>query len=105
MIAGFLFRPPMISWKWSATWPIDLWANTSGCALASSTVSGSSGHPGVNAAKPLSSNSFAQRSQLLGSSHRPWTNTTGGRPVAFACSHWASSCSVIVVSLGDVPEP
>ena len=38
---------------WSATWPIDLPANTSGCALASSTVSGSSGQPGVRAVAGL----------------------------------------------------
>jgi hypothetical protein len=28
----------------------------------------------------------AQRSQLLGSSHNPWMNTTGGNPVALASS-------------------
>ena len=50
MTAGFLVRPPMISAKWSATWPTVLPANTSGWALASSTVSGSSGQPGVSAA-------------------------------------------------------
>lgn len=63
---------------------------------------GQCGHPGVNATKPFSSNSAAQRSQLLGSSHRPWTNTTGGRPVALAFSHCWSSCAVIVMSLGGV---
>ena len=37
----------------------------------------------------------AQRSQLLGSSHRPWTKTTGVRPVAFARSTCSASCSVM----------
>ena len=87
----------MISSKWSATWPIVLLANTSGCALASSTVSGSSGQPGVSAVKPASSNSAAQRSQLLGSSHRPWMKTTGCSPVALARATSCASCSVIVV--------
>src|SRR6266508_2660623 len=49
MIAGLRSSPRMIVSKWSATWPIDLPANTSGWALACSTVSGSSGHPGVSA--------------------------------------------------------
>jgi hypothetical protein len=40
----------MIVSKWSATCPTDLPANTPGWAAASSTVSGSSGHPGVSAA-------------------------------------------------------
>jgi len=71
MTAGFLVSPRMISSKWLATWPIDLPAKTSGWALASLTVSGSSGQPGVKATKPFSSNSAAQRSQLLGSSHSP----------------------------------
>ena len=48
MTAGFLSSLPMTSAKWSATWPTVLWAKTSGCALASSTVSGSSGQPGVS---------------------------------------------------------
>ena len=47
--------------KWSATWPIDLRAKTSGFSFASATVSGSSGQPGVRAAKPASSKSAAQR--------------------------------------------
>jgi hypothetical protein len=104
MIAGLRSSPPMMVSKWSATWPIDLPANTSGWAAASSTVSGSSGQPGVNAAKPCCSNNSAQRSQLLGSSHRPWTNTTGWRPVALACWHCSSSYSVIVLSLGEALE-
>ena len=49
MIAGFWSSPPMMVSKWSAIWPIDLPANTSGCSAASWTVSGSSGHPGVRA--------------------------------------------------------
>src|SRR5262249_55862858 len=40
----------MTSAKWSATSPIDLFANTSGWAFASATVFGSSGQPGVNGA-------------------------------------------------------
>ena len=55
-------------------------------ALACSTVGGSSGHPGVNGAYPASSYMAAHRSQLLGSSQRPWMNTTGGRPVLLAAS-------------------
>ena len=47
--AGLRVSRPMTSEKWSATWPTDLPANTSGCSLASSTVSGSSGQPGVSA--------------------------------------------------------
>jgi hypothetical protein len=43
MMAGFVFSPRMILSKWSAICPTVLWANTSGCASASSTVSGSSG--------------------------------------------------------------
>ena len=49
MIAGFLSSPRMTSSKWSATSPTDLPARASGAALASSTVSGSSGQPGVSA--------------------------------------------------------
>jgi hypothetical protein len=105
MIAGFWASPRMIVSKWSATWLMDLCANTSGWAFASCTVSGSSGQPGVKATYPLSSNSAAQRSQLLGSSHRPWTNTTGGRPVALARSHCSSSCSVIILVLGGALDP
>src|SRR5215216_604746 len=40
MIAGLRSSPPMMVSKWSATWPIDLPVNTSGCSAASSTVSG-----------------------------------------------------------------
>ena len=50
MTAGFFVSRPMTSAKWSATSPTALPANTSGCSLASSTVSGSSGQPGVSAA-------------------------------------------------------
>ena len=49
MIAGLRFSPRMMVSKWSAIWPIDLPANTSGCSAASSTVSGSSGQPGLSA--------------------------------------------------------
>ena len=83
-------------------------ANTSGCSWASSTVAGSSGQPGVSGAKPASSNASAHRSQLLGSSHRPWMNTTGRRPDAFARSTCRPSCSVTVAMSPPslvVPEP
>ena len=40
MITGLLARAAMIVAKWSATWPIDLCANASGCSLASVVVSG-----------------------------------------------------------------
>jgi hypothetical protein len=36
----------------------------------------------------------------IGSSHKPWTNTTGWRPVSFARWHCASSCSVIGLPSG-----
>ena len=68
-----------------------LWAKTSGWSRASATVSGSSGQPGAIVAYPLSSNSVRQRSQLLDSSHSPWTKATGWRPDSFARS--ISSCS------------
>src|ERR1700722_2622254 len=61
-------------------------ANTSGWALASSTVSGSSGQPGLTGAYPAAANTAAHRSQLLGSSQRPWMNTTGLRPESLACA-------------------
>ncbi len=48
MTAGFFVSFRMTSSKWSATCPTVLWAKTSGCAFASSTVSGSSGQPGVS---------------------------------------------------------
>ena len=85
----------MTSSTWSAISPMDLPAKTSGCALASATVSGSSGQLGVNAVYPFFSKSCAHRSQLLGSSHRPWTNTTGTRPAVFARSTCSASYSVI----------
>ena len=50
MTAGFLSSAPITSAKWSATCPTVLWAKTSGLALASSTVAGSSGQPGETAA-------------------------------------------------------
>ena len=46
--AGLRSSLPTTSPKWSATSPIDFPANTSGCSLASSTVSGSSGQPGAS---------------------------------------------------------
>ena len=92
--------------KWSAISPMLLPANTSGFALASSTVSGSSGQPGVSAVKPASSKTPAQRSQLLGSSHRPWTKTTGCSPVALARVTSAASCSVMVAgAVSDMVRP
>lgn len=44
---GLRSSAPITSPKWSAIWPMDFFANTSGCSLAASTVSGSSGHPGA----------------------------------------------------------
>src|SRR6516165_4714242 len=102
MITGFVESEPAIAAKWSATWPTDLPASTSGWALASATVSGSSGHPGVSAAYPAASNRSAHRSQLLGSRNRPWTNITGVSPEAFARSTCPLSCSVIVVVVLDL---
>ena len=43
-----------------------------------------------------SSKTVRHRSQLLGSSHRPWTNTTGVLPDAFAWSTCSSSSFVTV---------
>src|SRR6266852_2434576 len=68
-----------------------LCAKTSGCAFASSTVSGSSGQPGLTVAYPASSKTVIQRSQLLGSSQSPWMNTTGWRPEALARSICSST--------------
>jgi hypothetical protein len=48
--AGFLARPDTTSSKWSATCRTDFFAKSSGCSLASATVSGSSGQPGRTAA-------------------------------------------------------
>ena len=60
--------------------------------------SGSSGQPGVSAVYPASSKTAGQRSQLLGSSHRPCTNTTGCN--SGGVGRWTScaSCSVQVRS-------
>ena len=49
MSAGFLSSRSMIICWYAATSPTLLPANTSGWAWASSTDSGSSGHPGVTA--------------------------------------------------------
>jgi hypothetical protein len=59
-------------------------------------ASGSSGRPGVSGAYPASSNTEAHRSQLLGSSHRPCTKTTGVRPVALARSTCARSDAAVM---------
>ena len=64
--AGFLVSCPITSAVWSAICFSVFLANTSGFALASSTVSGSSGHTGVTAAYPASSKNWAQLFQLLG---------------------------------------
>ena len=95
MTAGRFVSIPTTSSKWSAISPTVFFANTSGCAFASSTVLGSSGQPGEIVAKPASSNTVRQRSQLIGSSQSPWTNTTGVRPDAFACAICSASYSVI----------
>ncbi len=50
MTAGLVISLPITSAYRVAICPIVLRAKTSGCAFASSTVSGSSGHPGVRAA-------------------------------------------------------
>jgi hypothetical protein len=50
MTAGVFDSLPITSAYRSAICPIVLPAKTSGCAFASSTVSGSFGHPGVSAA-------------------------------------------------------
>src|SRR3954452_23422033 len=92
---GLRSSRPMTDSKWSATWPTVLRANTSGGALASSTVSGSAGHPGVSAVGPASSTTAAHRAQLLGSSQSPWTKITGVRPAAFARVICSPSCAVI----------
>src|SRR6266851_3815217 len=105
--AGFLSSLPITSAKWSATWPMVLPAKASGCSAASSTVWGSSGQPGVSATKPEASKSSAQRFQLLGSSQRPWTKTTGVWPddalARSTCS--SSSCSSMFVRLTSVLDP
>ncbi|MDX6606035.1 MAG: hypothetical protein QOD14_575 [Solirubrobacterales bacterium] len=83
-IAGFRSRRPITSAVCSVICPTDFLAKTSGFALASATVSGSSGQPGVTVAYPASSKILAQRSQLLGSSQSPWMKTTGVLPEPFA---------------------
>jgi hypothetical protein len=50
MTTGLLVSRSITAPKWSATSPTDLPAKTSGLALASSTVAGSSGQPGVTGA-------------------------------------------------------
>src|SRR6476469_4262655 len=81
--------------------PTVLWANTSGCSFASATVVGSSGHPGAIVAYPAASKAVRQRSQLLGNSQRPWTNTTGCLPEALA----ASTCSASYSRISAVRDP
>jgi hypothetical protein len=73
MMAGCSVREPTIAAKGSATWPIDLPANASRCALACAVVSGSSGHPRVSATHPAVSNRSAQRAQLLFVGQQPQT--------------------------------
>src|SRR5437667_7867678 len=63
---------------------------------------GSSGQPGATAENPDSSNTVAQRSQLLGSSQRPWMKTTGVRPDALARSTCSDSWSVMPAGLAAV---
>ncbi len=48
--AGFFESLPITSAVWSATWPTVFFANVSGFARASSTVSGSPGQSGVSGA-------------------------------------------------------
>src|SRR5437763_4839424 len=104
MTAGLLSSPLSTPPTWSAIWPIDFPAKTSGWALASPTVSGSSGHCGVNATYPAFSNSLIQRSQLLGSSHRPCTNATGCFPDVFA--RWTCFVSAaLMVTVASVLVP
>ena len=62
-------------------------------------VSGSSGQPGAAVTYPASSKTSRHGSQLLGSSQRPWTKTTGCLPLAFAFSTSWTSHSVVVRSL------
>src|SRR4051794_619985 len=75
---------------------MDLFAKTSGCAVAASVVSGSSGQPGAAVAYPASSKICRHGSQLLGRSQRPWTKTTGCLPVALTFSISSTSYSVQV---------
>src|SRR3954469_3185253 len=79
---------------WSATCCTDLRANTSGWRFASSTVLGSSGQPAVTVENPACWKCSAQRSQLLGSNHRPCTNTTGFFPDAFAAATCSASYAI-----------
>src|SRR4051812_40073292 len=103
--AGFLFSFPITSPTWSATRPIFFPAKTSGWALASSTVSGSSGQPGATGAKPAWSKTVAQRSQLLASSHSPWMKTTGVRADEFAASTCPDSRAVSVAMPANLAAP
>src|SRR5215208_5636129 len=52
---------------------------------------------GLEVAESAASKIAAQRSQLLGSSQRPCTNTTGWRAVSLACVTYSYSWSEIVV--------
>src|SRR5262249_23484966 len=61
-----------------------------------------SGQPGETGAYPAPSKSLAQRSQLVGSSHSPWMNTTGRFPDALALSTWFCSC-LVTVFMADTP--
>ena len=110
MIAGFL-QSPMTSSKWSATLPDRLVGEHPGAGLGLLDRLGVSGQCGDTAVYPFFSKSFAHRSQLLGRSQSPWTNTTGTRPAAFARSTCSASCSVTVVTASsfffaiDLPFP
>src|SRR6266851_8530520 len=101
--AGFFFSLPITPARWSATWPMDLRANSSGCTLASATVAGSSGHPGATGAKPACSKTVAQRSQLFGSNQRPWMKTTGVRPEPLAFSTWSAVAVAAEVAISFLP--
>ena len=105
MMTGFLSSLPMTASKWSAISPIDLPARTSGCSLASSTVSGSSGHPGVSGRvagvfKQLSPTIPATREQPQPVHEDDW------RPSGpFAASTSRSSSAVIVDMTSFIPTP
>src|SRR5262245_41489967 len=86
----------------AATCSRDFLARDSGSARAASTDTGSSGQSGASATYPASSKSVAQRSQLDGSSHRPWMKTTGGAVGACARSTCSSSRAVMVA--GALPS-
>lgn len=81
---------------WSVTCCTIIFAKASGCSRASATVAGSSGQPGARVVYPLSSNRSRHGCQLLESSQRPCTNSTGVLSVEFARSISARSQSASV---------